>query len=196
MPSGFSAMLARMNYINRWGLMRNTRSETLSEHSLATATTAHMLACAATDLFDAEDVSPERVACCAIYHDAAEIMTGDLPTPVKYSNERIRSEYKKLESDAEIRLCSMAPDELRGTIRPYVTGEMLSLHEQQIIKAADKICALVKCLEEEGNGNTEFASAKSAILAWLSNSQLPETQYFIEELLPCFSFTLDELLSL
>lgn len=194
MSSGFGALIARMNYITRWGLMRNSRSETLSEHSAITASIAHLLACAARDIFGAEDVSPERTACCALYHDAAEILTGDMPTPVKYSNENLRSEYKKVEREAEGRLIDMLPETLKQSVGASVRGEGLSERERRIIKAADKLSALIKCIEEEQAGNTEFKSAKSSTLALLAEDTLPETQYFIEEFLPAYSLTLDELL--
>ena len=174
--------------------MRNSRSETLSEHSAITASIAHLLACAARDIYGAEDVSPERTACCALYHDAAEILTGDMPTPVKYSNENLRSEYKKVEREAEGRLIDMLPEALKISVGASVRGENLSERERKIIKAADKLSALIKCIEEEQAGNTEFKSAKRSTLALLAEDTLPETQYFIEEFLPAYSLTLDELL--
>lgn len=194
MASGFAALIARMNYVTRWGLMRNSRPETLSEHSLITASVAHILACAARELYGAQDVSPERTACCALYHDVSEILTGDMPTPVKYSNEQLRSEYKKVEAQAQERLVSMLPEPLRESVGQAVGGGALSERERRIIKAADKLSALIKCIEEEGNGNTEFASAQRSTLAALEDDPLPETEYFISEFLPAFRLTLDELL--
>ena len=194
MSSGFGALIARMNYITRWGLMRNARSETLSEHSAITAAIAHLLACAARDIFGALDVSPERTLCRALYHDAAEILTGDMPTPVKYANERLSSEYKKVEREAEERLIAMLPEALKASVGVSVRGEGLSERERKIIKAADKLSALIKCIEEEQAGNTDFMSAKRSTLALLAADTLPETQYFIEEFLPAYSLTLDELL--
>lgn len=195
MASGFGAIIARMNYITRWGLMRNSRSESLSEHSLMTATTAHLLACAARDIFGASEVSPERTACCALYHDAAEILTGDMPTPVKYANERLRTEYKAVESEAERRLVAMLPEPLRASVGAALKGDALNERERRIIKAADKLAALIKCIEEKGNGNTEFENARRSTLALLSADPLPETRYFIDEFLPAYSLTLDELLT-
>ncbi|MEA5050378.1 MAG: 5'-deoxynucleotidase [Oscillospiraceae bacterium] len=194
MAYGFSALLARMSYINRWGLMRGGRYETLSEHSLSVASTAHLLACIANAEYGA-GVRPEKVACCAMYHDASEILTGDLPTPVKYKNESIRAEYKRIEREAEQTIAAMLPPSVRGELGSYVTGEALTQRERRIIKSADKLSALVKCIEEENGGNKEFESAKRSTLAWLADDPLPETRYFIEHCVPAYSLTLDELLA-
>ncbi|MEA4912657.1 MAG: 5'-deoxynucleotidase [Oscillospiraceae bacterium] len=193
MAYGFSALLARMNYINRWGLMRGGRYETLSEHSLCVATTAHLLACIANGEFGA-DVRPEKVACCALYHDASEILTGDLPTPVKYKNDSIRTEYKRIEREAEQTIVHMLPPSARGSIGACVTGVELTAREKRIVKSADKLSALVKCIEEENGGNGEFLSAKRSTLAWLADDPLPETLYFMEHCIPAYSLTLDALL--
>ncbi len=190
---GFSALLSRMNYINRWGLMRNTRYETLSEHSLGVANIAHILACVARYEFSA-DVEPDRVACSAMYHDISEIVTGDLPTPVKYKNERIRREYKSVEREAENEITDMLPDSIKEAVRESVTGEKLNEREKRIIKSADKLSALIKCLEEENNGNTEFRSAKKSTEAALEENMLPEVKFFIKNFLPAYELTLDELL--
>ena len=194
MVFGFNALLSRMNYINRWGLMRNTRYETLSEHSLCVANIAHILACIANAEFG-ESVNPDRVACSAMYHDISEIVTGDLPTPVKYKNERIRREYKNVENDAEREITSMLPDSIKETVRASVNGDELTEREKRIIKSADKLSALIKCIEEEGNGNTEFSSAKKSTEKALEENLLPETRFFIKNFLPAYSLTLDELLS-
>ncbi|MDO4567103.1 MAG: 5'-deoxynucleotidase [Oscillospiraceae bacterium] len=194
MASGFGAMMARMNYITRWGLMRSGRAETLSEHAAMTALVAHILACCAIELFGAEDVDEKRVVCRALYHDAAEILTGDMPTPVKHSNESLRAEYKKVEKAAQERLLGMLPETLKGRMSEVFDSAALSERERRIIKAADKLAALIKCIEEEAGGNTEFASAKRSTLATLAEAPLPETKYFIEEFLPAYSLTLDELL--
>ena len=174
--------------------MRNTRSETLSEHAAHTACIAHLLACAAVELFGAEDVRPDRVVCCALYHDASEILTGDMPTPVKYANAGIRDEYHKVEAEAEQSLVGMLPDVLQSCVGPAITGEGLTEHERRIIKSADKLSALVKCIEEESSGNTEFESAKRSTISSLESNILPETEYFMREFLPAYSLTLDELL--
>ncbi len=193
MPSGFAAMLFRMNYINRWGLMRNARAESLSEHSLSVSVIAHLIAVAGKRLYGAE-VRPELVALCAVYHDASEILTGDMPTPVKYANDDLRAAYKKVEAEACERLAAMAPDPLRADIAPVLDASALNEREKRILKAADKLSALLKCIEEEQNGNTEFKSAKQSTLDALGVDPLPETRYFIEEFLPGYTQTLDELM--
>ena len=193
MPSGFAAMLFRMNYINRWGLMRNTRAESLSEHSLTVAVVAHLIAAVGRERFNA-DVRPELVALCAVYHDASEILTGDMPTPVKYGSERLREEYKKTEARACEQLAQMLPCELRAQVGPVLDGSVLNERERRILKAADKISALLKCVEEEQNGNTEFRSAKASTMQILLQDPLPETEYFLQEFLPGYEKTLDELM--
>ncbi len=193
MPSGFAAMLFRMNYINRWGLMRNTRAESLSEHSLTVAVVAHLIAAVGRERFNA-DVRPELVALCAVYHDASEILTGDMPTPVKYGSERLREEYKKTEARACEQLAQMLPCELRAQVGPVLDGSVLNERERRILKAADKISALLKCVEEEQNGNTEFKSAKASTMQTLLQDPLPETEYFLREFLPGYEKTLDELM--
>jgi len=193
MNNRFPAMLARMNCITRWGLMRNARPESLAEHSLFTAYTAHYLACSAKNRFGA-DVDPSRVACAAMYHDAAEILTGDMPTPVKYGNDRLRAEYKKVEAAAEQRLLDMLPADLRQEYEPLVTGGALSERENAIIKAADKLSALVKCTEELASGGGDFRSAYQTTLTGLQESTLPEVRAFLDECIPSFRLTLDELL--
>lgn len=193
--NGFGALMHRMNYINRWGLMRNSRTESLSEHSLCTSYVAHLLACIANARFEA-GVDADKIACCALYHDAAEIITGDMPTPVKYSNDRIREEYKQVEHEAQNRLVSMLPADLAEWVSPAVSGSELNERERAIVKAADKLSALIKCIEEETAGNTEFASAKQSTLAILKTEPLPETTYFLEEFIPAYALTLDELMAL
>ncbi len=184
----FGALLMRMNYINRWGLMRNARSETLSEHAVATAAIASILGYIAKEVYGV-DVDPEKITCRALYHDAGEILNGDLPTPVKYRNETIRDAYKKLEAESEERILATLPEELQRVMRPLITGEDMNLREKQIVKTADKLAALVKCIEEEQSGNNEFASAKESTLNILRKDPSPETEYF-----PAYSLTLDELL--
>ncbi|NLC78452.1 MAG: 5'-deoxynucleotidase, partial [Ruminococcaceae bacterium] len=132
--------------------------------------------------------------CSAMYHDISEIVTGDLPTPVKYKNERIRREYKSVEHEAEIEITDMLPDSVKETVRKSVTGEELNERERRIIKSADKLSALIKCMEEENNGNTEFKSAKKATETALEENMLPETKYFIKNFLPAYELTLDELM--
>ena len=193
--NGFAALMYRMNYINRWGLMRNSRSESLAEHSLCTAYIVHILGSIAQVRYGAS-VNIDRMVCHALYHDAAEIMTGDLPTPVKYANESMRGEYKKVESMAVERLVGLLPKDLEPAMRSSVTGEDLNEREKAIVKAADKLCAYIKCLEEQSAGNSEFDTAKQSTLAMLMDSPLPETRDFIDEYIPAYSMTLDQLMAL
>ncbi len=194
MSDKFPAMMARMNYINRWGLMRNSRSESLSEHSLFTAFLAHYLGVLAVRRFGA-DVDPVKIACAAMYHDTSEILTGDMPTPVKYGSDALHDEYKRVESAAEQRLLMLLPEDLRGDYSSILSGDCLSERERRIVKAADKLSALVKCSEEMSSGGREFSSALQSTLNSLGQDPLPETKYFLSECFPTFNLTLDELLS-
>lgn len=190
MPHAFFAYLSRMRYIGRWGLMRNTFQENIQEHSHMVAVLAHALAIIRRDRFDGT-VDPGRVAAVALYHDAPEIFTGDLPTPVKYANPLIREAYKAVEDSAADRLLATLPEELRPAFSPFLhetDGEVLSL-----VKAADKLSAYLKCLEELKAGNGEFQSAAQQTLQDLQSYGLPELDYFMEAFLPAFSLTLDEL---
>lgn len=194
MSFGFTALFSRMNYIDRWGLMRNSRRETLAEHSAVTACIAHILAAAAREVYGA-DADPEKVATAALYHDMSETLTGDMPTPVKYANDDIKSSYKRVEKEAELSVTRMLPPELRGALSGYVTGDELNDREKKIVKAADKLSALIKCIEERRSGNREFESAEAATLASLQDMDLPELRYFIGKFLPSYSMTLDELMN-
>ena len=191
----FGALLMRMSYISRWGLMRNARVETLAEHVVTTATIANLLGNIANEIFNA-DVDTGKITSRALYHDAGEILNGDLPTPVKYRNDTIRKAYKKLEAESEERIIGSLPNELIPVMRMSVTGEGLSEREEKIVKAADKLSALIKCIEEENSGNTEFTSAKKSTLIKIKEDMLPETGYFLEHFIPAYSLTLDELLGL
>ena len=188
----FSALLSRMKYISRWGLMRAARAETLAEHSAETAQLAHLLALLAQKKFGAE-VAPHRVAVAALYHDASEILTGDMPTPVKYNNETLKNAYKALEREAQEKLSALTPPEIRPELRSAVCGEELNGREKQILKAADKLSALIKCLEERQSGNLEFTSAEAAQRTALEQMALPEAEYFLAHLLPAYTHTLDQL---
>ena len=190
---GFSALFSRMNFIDRWSLMRNSRKETLSEHTAVTSCIAHVMAQIAKDRFGAE-VRPETVAVAALYHDLSETLTGDMPTPVKYRDEGIRTSYKRVESEAEQQAVSMLPADLRPIFHGYVSGEILNDREKKILKAADKLSALIKCIEERRSGNTEFDSAEESTLMSLEELQLPELEVFMNEFLPAHSETLDELI--
>lgn len=191
MKSAFFAILSRMKYIGRWGLMRNTRPENLMEHSYETAVLAHALASIGNARFGRQyDLG--RVALLALFHDAPEIFTGDLPTPVKYGSETLRASYHEVEQAAKGRLLACLPDDLRG---PY--GALFSPSEADtpllpLVKAADKLSALIKCIEEEKAGNSEFSSAAKAQLAYLRAMHLPEADTFLSEFLPPYRLTLDD----
>lgn len=188
----FFAYLSRMRYINRWGLMRAARQENLAEHTAETAQLAHLLALIAARQFAAQ-VAPERVAVAALYHDAAEILTGDLPTPVKYSSALLKDAYKALEREAEQQLAALAPPKIRAPLAEAIGGGGLNERERRILKAADRLSALIKCIEERQSGNLEFASAEAAQREALAGMKLPEADYFIETMLPAYTRTLDEL---
>ncbi len=189
----FCAMLSRMKYITRWGLMRATRTESLSEHTAEAAITAHVLALIERDLCGNSDVRPEKIAVAALYHDAGEILTGDMPTPVKYKNDALKAEYKKVERESAGQLSTMLPPPLSGELRPLLTADALNDAEKRVLKAADVICALAKCVEEENSGNNEFKRAKEQQLAKLSAMDMPCVKVFLDQFLPCYTKTLDEL---
>lgn len=188
----FSALLARQKYIARWGLMRATRTETLAEHTADTAQLAFLLAALARARFDAP-ANPEKVAAAALFHDAGEILTGDLPTPVKYKNETLKTAYKALERTAEQSLLALLPEDARAEMAPALTGSSLNERERAILKAADKLSALIKCVEESQSGNQEFLSAEQAQRHALAALKLPEVECFLQTMLPCYYRTLDEL---
>lgn len=189
MAGHFFAMLSRMKYIQRWGLMRSTRTETLSEHTLDTAFIAHALAVIRNKRFGGK-VDVEKVVLYALYHDATEIITGDLPTPVKYYNKDIKDSYKQLEERARERLSSMLPEDLRGEFEPYLGHG--DAETEKIVKAADKVSALIKCTEEEQMNNREFLRAKESVLAYINDMDLPELKVFMEEFFPSYGLSLDE----
>lgn len=187
----FFAMLSRMKFINRWGLMRNTKSENICEHSLDTAMIAHCLAILRNTRFGG-NISPEKVATLAMFHDVTEILTGDMPTPVKYYNPQIKDAYKQVEKVAGERLLSMLPDDLQPAYAPLLLPEASQQELLSLVKAADKISAIIKCMEECRAGNGEFASAKESLLQSLSAMHLPEADCFVREFLPSYGLTLDE----
>jgi 5'-deoxynucleotidase len=188
----FYAMLSRMKYINRWGLMRNTRSENLCEHSFETAVLAHALAVLRNTRFGGH-ADPERTATLALFHDATEILTGDLPTPIKYYNPQIRAAYREVESVAQNKLLSFLPDDLKPSYASVLTaqgdGDEALL---PLVKAADKLSAIIKCMEESRMGNTEFTKAEASLLLAVRAMHLPEADCFVEEFLPSYRLTLDE----
>ena len=187
----FFAMLSRMKYINRWGLMRNTFSENISEHSHMTAVLAHALALIRRDILNLPAPDPDRCAVAALYHDAGEILTGDMPTPIKYYNPGIREAYKAVEQVAEDKLLSMLPEDLRPAYEDALRPADPEI--EQLVRAADKLSAHIKCIEELKAGNTEFRQAAAQTAAAMDAMALPELDYFREHFLLSYSLTLDEL---
>ena len=186
----FFAIISRMKYINRWGLMRNTINENISEHSLETAFIAHVLALYRNVRFGG-NVDPERAALLAMYHDATEIITGDLPTPVKYYNAEIKAEYDKVEKMAEEKLLSYLPEDLRGYYAPLFSKTEEDKELWVLVKAADKLSALIKCIEERQMGNSDFTEAEKSTLQAVHDMALPEAEEFISEFLSAYHLTLD-----
>ena len=188
LKSHFYAMLSRMKNINRWGLMRNIRSENLCEHSFETAVIAHALALIDNKRLNGS-ADPEKIAVAALFHDTSEILTGDMPTPVKYYNTEIKSAYKQVEKTAETKLLSYLPDYLK---EPFSDIYSCDAEIEKFVKAADKISALIKCTEELNMGNREFASAKEATLKSIKNLKFKPADIFLEEFMDSYSLTLDE----
>lgn len=189
----FCALLSRMKYITRWGLMRSSRPESLSEHVAETSIIAHILGLIAHNILGETEIDPSALAVAALYHDASEILTGDLPTPVKYKNETLKTAYKALEQQSAETLAGLLPKELQATLLPCLTGQALTEKERVILKAADRLSALIKCMEEEAGGNTEFSSAKTQQIVLLQQTNCPAANYFMQHFLPCYAQNLDEL---
>ena len=190
MAYSFFPLIARMRYINRWGLMRNTQTENIQEHSHMVAVLAHALAVIENEKFGGQ-VDPGQVAVAALYHDASEILTGDMPTPIKYDNPAIQSAYQQVEAVAEQKLLSMLPEELRPAYEDAIT--IPDPEVKALVKAADKLDAYLKCVEELKAGNAEFRKAKEQTYAALCQNPIPALRYFMEHFLADFSLTLDEL---
>ena len=190
--SHFFAYLSRMKHIKRWGLMRNTQEENIQEHSLQTAMIAHALAVIRNRFFEG-GVNPERIMAFAVYHEAGEVITGDLATPIKYFNPEIKTAYKQIEALAVDKLLQMLPEELRDDYAGLLELQSADGTEYAIVKAADKICAYLKCVEELKAGNGEFKKAKASIEKELKACPLEEVKYFMREFTPSFGLTLDEL---
>jgi 5'-deoxynucleotidase len=190
--SHFFAYLAKMKFIQRWGLMRNTHPENIQEHSLQVAMIAHGLALIKNKHFNGQ-VDPQRIAVLALYHDVGEVITGDLPTPIKYFNPKVKTAYDEVEVVAKRKLFDMLPDELKPDYASLLFLQDIDREHWQLVKVADKICAYLKCLEELKAGNQEFAKAEKAIKAEIEALSLPEVVYFVEKFVPSFSLTLDEL---
>lgn len=189
----FYAMLSRMKYIDRWGLMRNTISENINEHSLDVAFIAHALGIIHNMYFDG-NINAERLAVMGMFHDATEIITGDMPTPVKYYSPVIRNAYKEVEKVAMDELLLGLPREMRDTYRPYLLESSEERELWKYVKAADKLSALIKCIEEKKMGNTDFDNAYLTIESAVEKmaQEMPEVRYFTERFLPAYNQTLDE----
>jgi 5'-deoxynucleotidase len=191
MANEFYALMGRMRYITRWGLMRNTFSENISEHSHMTAVLAHALALIRRDILHLPTPDPDRCAVAALYHDASEILTGDLPTPIKYYNPEIKEAYKQVERVAGNRLLDMLPPQLRASY------EHLVLEDEEdvlpFVKAADKLSAHIKCLEEQKAGNTEFDTAAKQTWESMKAMNRPELDWFLANCLGAFALNLDQL---
>ena len=190
MRSHFFAYISRMRFIQRWALMRNTAQENVQEHSHQVAVLAHALAVIRNEKFGGR-VDPGAVAAAALYHDASEILTGDMPTPIKYDNPAIRTAYKDVEAVAERKLLEMLPEDLRSAYVPVLTA--VDPETEQLVKAADKLSAYIKCVEELKAGNNEFREAAAQTRQALEAYGLPEVAYFLEIFMDSFSLTLDEL---
>lgn len=189
--SKFFAVISRMKYINRWALMRNTINENISEHSLEVAFIAHVLALIRNKRFSG-NVSPERCALLAMYHDVTEIITGDLPTPIKYYSHEIKGAYDEIEHKAKNTLVSYLPDDLKEDFEPLFCKTSQEEEAWTLVKAADKLSALIKCLEERQMGNTDFASAEKSTLESIVAMNIPEANVFLDEFIPAYTLTLDE----
>ena len=189
----FFAYIGRMKYIVRWGLMRNTNSENIQEHSLQVAILAHALAVIHNKLCGREELSPDRACVYSIFHDAGEIITGDLPTPVKYYNPLIKENYQAIEDVAKEKLLSMLPEEMGKVYRPILFYEQEDVKYYPIVKAADKLSAYIKCVEEVKAGNREFVKAMESTLEALQALELPEVSHFMSHYIEAYNKTLDEM---
>ena len=188
----FNALLSRLKYIPRWSLMRQNTKEDVAQHTTEVMLVSHTLCLLANNKFN-HIVDSEKVCMCALYHDVSEILTGDMPTPVKYNNEKIKTAYKEIEKHAINKLLETAHPEVRDDLRPYMTQECLTEYEKKLLKGADKICALTKCIEELQSGNKEFESAFSSTINSIKEMNLLEVNYFMENMLSGYKLCLDEL---
>ena len=196
MEYNFFATISRMKYIDRWALMRNSRNENLSEHSLEVAMIAHALCVIGNARYE-RNLNADRAALIGLYHDSSEIITGDMPTPVKYYNPEIKDAYKQVEKIAEYKLLEKLPADLRPAFEEIYksTNSAEDKYMRRLVKAADKLSAYIKCIEEEKAGNTEFSTAKESVGKAIDKlrSELPEVDDFVKEFLPPYGKTLDEL---
>lgn len=192
MNDKFFALVCRLRYIDRWSLMRNTRKENVAEHSYITALIAHALCSIQNELYGGS-LNADRAATLALYHESAEVLTGDLPTPVKYYGDDIRKAYKNLESTAENKILGYLPSELESTFTPLVSQDKSS-PEYAFVKYADKIAALIKCTEELAGGNAEFKAAKESAEKFLRSQNVQAVDYFLDNFTEAFGKSLDETL--
>jgi 5'-deoxynucleotidase len=192
MEYSFFAMMSRMKLIERWALMRNSLSENISEHSLEVSILSHALAIISNERLN-NHLNAEKAALIGIYHDATEIITGDMPTPIKYFNDNIQGAFKAIEEVAAKRLLMMLPEDMRRSYESIFFPQEDEVYLWKLVKAADKLSALIKCIEERKAGNTEFVSAEKSIKEILITMKLEEVDIFIKEFLPAYDKTLDEL---
>lgn len=191
MEKSFYAYMSRLKHIKRWGLMRSTVEENVAEHSFQVAVIAHALCVIKNGMYGGS-LCEKDVLLAAVYHETGEAITGDLPTPIKYFDEDIAHAYKKIEKHAEETMVGMLPEQMRKSIAPYVLGEVDG-DVKQTVKAADKLCAYIKCIEEQKSGNTEFDKAATRIREGIEALDLPEVRYFMDNFLEGYFLTLDEL---
>ena len=189
---GFFAMMARLKWIDRWALMRNSSDENLASHSLDVAMLAHALCVIGNERLG-KNLNADRAAVIGLYHDVSEILTGDMPTPVKYFNRQIRSAYKDVERDANMRLLALLPQDLRAQFTHVLEPGEEYAREKRLAKGADKLSAYIKCIEERKAGNREFESAEKSTLEALHEMKLEEIEIFLKEFLPAYEKTLDEI---
>jgi len=190
--SPFFAMISRMKYINRWALMRNSYPENISEHSLEVGMIAHVLALISNKKYG-RHLNAERAALIGMYHDCTEIITGDMPTPIKYYNSDTKEAYKNVEQQAAKELLAMLPDYLYEEYESILFPRKEEEYLWRLVKAADRLSAYIKCIEEEKAGNREFSSAKAAVYAKLTDMDLPEVRDFVRDFIEAYKKTLDEL---
>lgn len=191
MSSHFFAMMSRMKYINRWGLMNNSKVENISEHSLEVSMLSHALVVISNKRFNTS-FDADKAAVIGLYHDASEILTGDMPTPIKYYNPEIKTAYKKVEKVAQNKLLSLLPSYMKDEYEDIICDDMADKELLVFVKAADKLSALIKCIEELRMGNKEFEKAKQTIEQSLKEMNMPCVDVFMSEFLPSYSLTLDE----
>ena len=192
MDYAFFAMISRLRWIDRWALMRNSDNENLSEHSLDVAILAHALAVIGNKKFG-KSLNAEKAALFGLYHDVSEILTGDMPTPVKYFNPEIASAYKDIEKTACEKLLTLLPDYLKDSYSEAMMPDDAYSYEKKLVKAADKLSAYIKCITEKKAGNTEFTSAEASTLKSLKEMELEEVKVFLDDFMPSYSKTLDEI---